>query len=132
MRTERLHMAAVVDEYGGISGIVTLENVIEEIVGSIQDEFDFEHPELVKKGGNVYLVSGGMLVDELEQTLDLEFSDRDEDTIGGVVLSELGRRPEVGDHVTLGPLDIEVLDVEGHRVRQVRATVREEEAAERS
>jgi CBS domain containing-hemolysin-like protein len=132
MRTERLHMAAVVDEYGGISGIVTLENVIEEIVGSIQDEFDFEHPELVKKGGNVYLVSGGMLVDELEQTLDLEFSDRDEDTIGGVVLSELGRRPEVGDHVTLGPLDIEVVDVEGHRVRQVRATVREEEAAERS
>jgi CBS domain containing-hemolysin-like protein len=49
-----------------------------------------------------------------------------------VVLSELGRRPEVGDHVTLGPLDIEVLDVEGHRVRQVRATVREEAAAERS
>ena len=108
MRTERFHLAAVIDEYGGVSGIVTLEDVIEEIVGSIQDEFDVEKPELVEQGDGVYQVSGGMLVEDLEEALGVEFSERDEDTIGGVVLSELGRNPAVGDRVELGPVTIEV------------------------
>lgn len=124
MRSEKLHLAAVLDEYGGVSGIVTLENVIEEIVGQIQDEFDLEAPELVEKRKNVYVVSGGILVVDLEQALGVEFSERDEDTVGGVVLSEIGRRPEVGDAVELGPLLLEVLKVEGNRVVQVRVTVR--------
>jgi CBS domain containing-hemolysin-like protein len=120
MRSEKLHLAAVLDEYGGVSGIVTLENVIEEIVGQIQDEFDLETPELVRKRDDVYVVSGGMLVIDLEQALGVEFSDRDEDTVGGVMLSELGRRPEVGDTVELGPLTLRVVEVEGHRILQVR------------
>jgi CBS domain containing-hemolysin-like protein len=97
MRQERAHLAAVVDEYGGVSGIVTLENVIEEIVGQIQDEFDREKPELVKKSENEYRVAGAMLVADLEDALRVDFSDRDEDTVAGVVLSELGRSPRVGD-----------------------------------
>ena len=125
MRAERLHMAAVLDEYGGVAGIVTLENVIEEIVGPIQDEFDAERPEIVPQTDGSYAVSGGMLVDELEEALGVEFSDRDEDTVGGVVLSELGRRAALGDRVTLGPLDIEVMEVQGNRVRRVRVTVRQ-------
>jgi len=120
MRAERLHLAAVVDEYGGVAGIVTLENVIEEIVGQIQDEFDLEPPELVEKRKNVWLASGGMLVDELEQALGVEFSDRDEDTVGGVVLSELGRTPTQGDTVRLGPLTLTVAEVEGNRIQRVR------------
>ncbi|HEX2163382.1 MAG TPA: hemolysin family protein, partial [Thermoanaerobaculia bacterium] len=124
MRSEKLHLAAVLDEYGGVSGIVTLENVIEEIVGQIQDEFDLEAPELVEKRKNVYVVSGGILVVDLEQALGVEFSERDEDTVGGVMLSELRRRPEVGDAVALGPLLLEVLKVDGNRVVQVRVTVR--------
>ena len=130
MRAERLHMAAVFDEYGGVSGIVTMENVIEEIVGSIQDEFDLEKPELVKRGKNVYLVSGSMLVDDLEGAIGLELSDRDEDTIGGVVLSELGRPPVLGDRVVLGPVALEVLDLEGARIKIVRLTVAEPAPAE--
>jgi CBS domain containing-hemolysin-like protein len=130
MRARRLHMVAVVDEYGGVSGIVTMENVIEEIVGSIQDEFDLEKPELVKQGKNVYLISGGMLVADLEQAVGLELSDRDEDTVGGVVLSELGRLPVPGDRVELGPVEIEVVHLEGNRVTAVRLTVREAAAAE--
>ena len=130
MRAERLHMAAVFDEYGGVSGIVTMENVIEEIVGSIQDEFDLEKPELVKRGKNVYLVSGSMLVDDLEGAIGLELSDRDEDTIGGVVLSELGRPPVLGDRVELGPVALEVLDLEGARIKIVRLTVAEPAPAE--
>jgi CBS domain containing-hemolysin-like protein len=106
-----------------VSGIVTLENVIEEIVGPIQDEFDTEKPELVKKGENVYQVSGAMLVVDLEDELRLEISDRDEDTIAGVVLSELGRPPRVGDRVEVGPLALEVLEVDKNRAKMLRATV---------
>ncbi len=122
MRAERLHLVAVLDEYGGVSGIVTLENVIEEIVGPIQDEFDAEKPELVDKGEGVYQVSGAMLVVDLEDEIGLELSDRDEDTIAGVVLSELGRRPRVGDHIELAGVRLEVLEVQGNRIRSLRLT----------
>ena len=84
----------------------------------------------MKKGKDIYLVSGGMLVADLEQALGLEFSDRDEDTIGGVVLSELGRPPVLGDRVELGPIAIEVLDLEGARIKSVRLTVKEPAPAE--
>ncbi|HEY4596767.1 MAG TPA: hemolysin family protein [Thermoanaerobaculia bacterium] len=131
MRTERFHLAAVIDEYGGVSGIVTLEDVIEEIVGSIQDEFDVEKPEVVEKGEGVYQVSGGMLVEDLEEALGVELSERDEDTIGGVVLSELGRNPQVGDRVPLGPVAIEVLEVQLNRVATVRITVHQPETVPR-
>ena len=127
MRAERFHLAAVIDEYGGVSGIVTLEHVIEEIVGSIQDEFDIEKPELQARGEGVYEVSGGMLVEDLEAALGVELSERDEDTIGGVVLSELGRNPAEGDRVELGPVTIEVVAVQHNRVNTVRITVQQPE-----
>jgi CBS domain containing-hemolysin-like protein len=123
MRTERFHLAAVSDEYGGISGVVTLEDVIEEIVGQIQDEFDVENPEIRSEEDGVYIVSGGMLIEDLEDELDIELSDRDEDTIGGVVLSELGRTPAVGDKVELGPVLLEVLDVDNNRIKDLRLTL---------
>jgi CBS domain containing-hemolysin-like protein len=124
MRTERFHLAAVIDEYGGVSGIVTLEDVIEELVGQIHDEFDSDNPaEFVREREGVYLVSGGMLVEDLEDALHLELSERDEDTIAGVVFSELGRNPAVGDRVRLGPLTLEVLAIDGNRIRTLRATV---------
>ena len=131
MRTERFHLAAVIDEYGGVSGIVTIEDVIEEIVGSIQDEFDVEKPELVEKGDGVYQVAGGMLVEDLEEALGVELSERDEDTIGGVVLSELGRNPAVGDRIELGPVTIEVIEVQHNRVATVRINVHQPETVPR-
>ena len=124
MRHEHLHMAAVLDEYGGVAGIVTLENVIEEIVGEIQDEFDAERPELVKVGDGVYQILGSMLVQDLEDDLDVDLGDeRDEDTLAGVALSELGRRARVGDRVTVGPLELEVLEVDRNRILSLRVTV---------
>ena len=124
MRTERFHLAAVIDEYGGVSGIVTLEDVIEEIVGSIQDEFDVERPELVEKGERGSGWSpGGMLVEDLEEALGIEISERDDDTIGGVVFSELGRNPAVGDQVEVGPATVEVLEVQLNRVATLRVVV---------
>jgi CBS domain containing-hemolysin-like protein len=123
LRAERVHLAAVLDEYGGVAGIVTLENVIEEIIGPIQDEFDAEKPELVRRGENDYQVAGAMLVVDLEDELGIEFSDRDADTVAGIVLSELGRPPKVGDHVTFGPVRLEVLEVERNRAKALRATI---------
>ena len=125
MRAERFHMAAVMDEYGGVSGVVTFEDVIEEIVGQIQDEFDAEKPELVPGGDGLYQVAGGMLVEELEAALGVEFSERDEDTIGGVVLSELGRLPAAGERLEVGPLDIEVLEVRRNRIVSLRVRVKQ-------
>jgi CBS domain containing-hemolysin-like protein len=123
MRIERFHLAAVIDEYGGVSGVVTLEDVIEEIVGQIQDEFDVEKPDLQQRADGSYQVAGSMLVEELESALGLELSDRDEDTIGGVVFSELGRNPAVGDRVHLGPITLEVLEVHRHRIGSLRITI---------
>jgi magnesium and cobalt exporter, CNNM family len=127
MRTEHFQLAAVIDEYGGVSGIVTLENVLEEIVGEIVDEFDVEAPELEKGPDGSYLVSGSMLVEDLEDALKIELSDRDEDTIGGVVLSELGRQAEVGDKVDLGPVTLEVTDVQRNRIQAVKVIVKQPE-----
>jgi CBS domain containing-hemolysin-like protein len=134
MLAERFHLGAVIDEYGGVSGVVTLEDVIEELVGQIHDEFDTEAREdLVSSSDGSYSVSGGMLVEDLEDALDLEVSDRDEDTIGGVVMSELGRNPAVGDTAHLGPLLLEVQEVQGNRITTLRATIDQpvaEQAAE--
>ena len=127
MRTERFHLAAVLDEYGGVSGVVTLEDVIEEIVGQISDEFDVDKPEIRKLDEGVWEVSGGMLIEDLEDELGIELSDRDEDTIGGVVLSELGRNPAVGDRVELGRVTIEVQEVQLNRVATVRIIVQKPE-----
>lgn len=130
MRREKVHLAAVLDEYGGVSGIVSLENVIEEIVGEIQDEFDLEAPEIVRISGRTYAVAGSTLVEDLEKALDVEFSDRDEDTVAGVVLSELGRRPALGDSVQLGPLELRVAEVKGNRIHALE--VRRAEALDSS
>ncbi len=128
MRQERLHMAAVVDEYGGVSGIVTLEDVIEEIVGQIQDEFDEEHPDVVAMEPGVWRVAGSILVMDLEQAIGLELSDRDEDTVGGLVLSELGRSPRIGDSVQVGIAQFSVLEANRRRIHllEVRVTPAEE------
>ena len=124
MRTERFHMAAVIDEYGGVSGIVTLENVIEEIVGQIQDEFDVENARSsCRDGDGVYQVSGGMLVVDLEDELGIEFSERDEDTIGG--RRALRARPPAASRRPrwVGPLDLEVLEVKHHTIKMLQVTV---------
>lgn len=123
MRRDREHMVAVLDEYGGVSGIVTLEDVIEEIVGQIQDEFDQEKPEIVQEKESVYRVSGTMLVVDLEDALSVEFSERDEDTVGGVVLSELGRPPKNGDSVQVGEVSFEVLETSRRRINTLLVTV---------
>ncbi len=120
MRRRRVHLAVVVDEYGGASGIVTLEDVIEQIVGPIQDEFDAEGPKFQRVAPGEYDVAGALLVADLEDRLGIDLDDRDEDTVGGVVMSEIGRLPRPGDVTRVGPVEVEVLDVDGARIRRLR------------
>lgn len=123
MLSSHLHMAAILDEYGSVAGIVTLENVIEEIVGEIQDEFDAERPEIVQLSENSWQILGSTLLADLETEIDMEIDERDEDTIAGITLSELGRRAVVGDEVNVGPLHLEVSEVDVNRILALKVTL---------
>ena len=121
MRKQRVHMAVVVDEYGGTAGIVTIEDLLEEIVGEIEDEYDrVEHP-IVRVGDDEAIVDSRVAIEDLNELFRTNISDEDFDTVGGCVFHLLGRVPAVGDIVETNNVRFTVLSVEGHRVRRVRA-----------
>lgn len=101
-RSSRNHMAIVVDEYGGVSGLITIEDVLEEIVGEIDDEHDEEEESPIKPlGGNRFQVNALAEVEEFNETFECSFSDESYDTVGGLLLAEFGRVPEPGEEVIL-------------------------------
>ena len=120
MREKNLQMAIVVDEYGGVEGIVTLEDVLEEIVGDIDDEFAEDTDELTTVGDGSWLVNATMPVVELTHAVGIELDHGDVNTIGGFVYTRLGRMASVGDVVTAAGVTIEVTQVRGRRIQQLR------------
>jgi CBS domain containing-hemolysin-like protein len=116
---KKTHMAIVLDEYGGASGIVSLENITEELFGQIQDEFDRERPEIEPLGNGRYRVRGDYLIEDLADRLKIDVGEPPEETIGGYVAARLGREVKPGDQTELGELQIEVLEAERFRVRWV-------------
>jgi len=115
----KTHMAVVLDEYGGASGIVSLENITEELFGQIQDEFDRERPEIEPLGNGRYRVRGDYLIEDLADRLKIDVGEPAEETIGGYVAARIGREVAPGDRTSLGDLSIEVVDAERFRVRWV-------------
>ena len=115
------HLAIVVDEHGGIAGVITLEDTLEELVGEIQDEFDVESP-LIEEITGGYSIDGGLLLDELVERLDLEEIESYADTVSGYVMEQLGRIAKVGDEVSLGTHVMRVAEMD--RLRIVRVVVR--------
>lgn len=113
----KTHMAVVIDEYGGASGITFMENITEELFGQIQDEFDRERLEVEPLGDGAYRVRGDYLIEDLADRLEVSIEPPAEKTIGGYVAARIGREVEPGDRCTLGPLDLEVLEGERFRVR---------------
>ncbi len=116
----RTKVAIVVDEYGGTAGLVTLEDLLEEIVGDIRDEHDLDESPLAEQADGTWLVSGVAHVEELESALGVEFGDRDFDTVGGLVVAGFGRVPREGETLDSRGLRFEILEVDPKRVYRVR------------
>jgi CBS domain containing-hemolysin-like protein len=125
MQRRQAQMAIVVDEYGGTAGLVTVEDLLEEIVGEIRDEYDVEGETVVDEGDGTFVFSGKVSVDEVRDRLGVEIEREGFETVGGYLLSQLGRMPYVGEIVDLGELSFEVLEVERRRITKVRARRRE-------
>ena len=112
--------AIVVDEYGGTAGLVTIEDLLEEIVGEIRDEYDVESEPIVDEGNGRFVVSGRANIDELAQRLAVEIERGGFETVGGYLLSHIGRVPAVGEKFEVDGLSVEVLEVERRRINRVR------------
>lgn len=113
------HLALVVDEYGGTTGIVTLDNVLEELVGDIQDEFDTEKPEFKRINSNEFTVEGGLGLYELQDLAGLEVESADVSTVGGYVTHLLGHLPKLGERVRIEDYEVTITQTDGRRVGQV-------------
>jgi len=122
LREHRVHMAIVVDEYGGTAGLVTIEDVLEEIVGEIQDEYDREEATIQRVNETEAVVDGRVTLDDLNEVFNLEMESEDVDTVGGFVYHQLGRMPAPGDEVRADGLTMRVLTVAGRRIKKVRVT----------
>jgi len=123
-----VHVAIVVDEYGGTAGLVTIEDLLEEIVGEIQDEYDAEEPTYKGINEHEYLFDARISLDEVNKLLGVELPDEGGDTLGGFIYSQLGKVPAVGDRVEFENVTMQVLSVIGRRIKQVRAIVQPEDA----
>jgi putative hemolysin len=129
MQRRQQQMAIVVDEYGGTAGLVTVEDLLEEIVGEIRDEYDVESETVVAEGDGVFVFSGKVSVDEVMDRLGVEIEREGFETLGGYLLSHLGRMPYVGETFEVDDLAAEVLEVERRRITKARIRRRAKAAA---
>jgi CBS domain containing-hemolysin-like protein len=116
----RVHIAVVVDEYGGVSGIVCMENILEEIIGDIQDEFDHEREEITHLSGNTWLCDARFNLEDLSETLGVELPSSDFDTLGGFVFDIFGRIPVRYEKVSYKNLDFIVQEIEGRKINTIK------------
>ena len=119
-KAKHLHIALVVDEYGGVAGLVTLEDIIEEIFGEIQDEHDLEEAELTELPDGRYRVSASMMMEKLQDLFDTDFEHEDYDTVGGLIYDLVGSVPGEGQKIKWHEFEFEVEQVEGQRILYVR------------
>jgi magnesium and cobalt transporter len=121
-RANRNHMALVVDEYGGVAGLVTIEDVLEQIVGEIEDEYDFDESEdnIVREQGGLYRVKAQTEIADFNRVFGTKYSDSDFDTVGGLVLNRFGRLPRRGEWITIDGLRVQVLRADSRRLHALQ------------
>ncbi len=119
-RETRVHIAIVIDEYGGTSGLITIEDLIEEIVGDIQDEYDIEEDWLVEDADGSVVVDGRLGIEEFEEHFDIEVTREKFDTVGGYIVEQYGRVPVVGERVRVGVFDMRIEQGSERAVRKIR------------
>ncbi len=129
LRKSKVHIAVVIDEYGGTAGIVTIEDLLEEIVGEIQDEYDREEAPIERVNDSEAILDARVSIDALNELFGFQAdeAEQDYDTVGGFVYHHLGKVPVAGDEVRVDGLTLRVLSVLGRRIKKVRATRRHEE-----
>lgn len=126
-RRRKLHIAIVVDEYGGVSGIVCMENIIEEIIGDIQDEFDNEKEDILELGGGVWLCDARVNLEDLSDRLGIDMPVEDFDTLGGLVFDLFGKIPVKYEKAVWNGHDFIIQDVEGHKINSVKIVLGKKE-----
>jgi CBS domain containing-hemolysin-like protein len=119
MQRDKFHIALVTDEYGSVSGLVTLEDLLEELVGEIEDEYDRAEPEIAEVSAGVYRVDGKVGIDEVNELFDVELPDEEWDTVGGLMLGLLGSIPDEGEEVAFQSLVFKAERVNGRRIAKV-------------
>lgn len=123
-RARRNHMAIVVDEYGGVAGIVTIENVLEQIVGEIEDEHDFDDDApILQRNENTYTVKALTTVEDFNEHFETEWSDEDFDTVGGYVMNQFGHLPQRGEQITIDRYQFTVLRADNRRLYLMKMVV---------
>jgi CBS domain containing-hemolysin-like protein len=129
LRSQRIHIAIVVDEYGGTAGLLTIEDLVEEIVGEIEDEYDQAEPVVEQTQDDEVVVDARASVYVLKDLFDVEIEEGDFDTVGGLIIHELGRIPAVNDSVDVDGLRLHVVSLSGRRLRKIRVSRREPTSA---
>ena len=130
-RSERFHMAIVVDEFGAVSGLVTIEDILEQIVGDIEDEFDEEEVADIRQlSRHTYAVRALTDIDDFNSQFNTDFDDEEVDTIGGLIMQTFGYLPKRGEEITLNNLQFKVTSADSRRLIQLRVTVPDEHLAE--
>ncbi len=128
MQKKKIQISISFDEYGGVSGLVTMEDLLEEIVGEIQDEYEVEEKSFQKIGDNVYLVSGMMSIDDFNEQFEADLPDEEADTIGGIILEKLGKLPRPGEEVEASNFKFIVNKIRGRRIVQIKVILKDKEA----
>lgn len=129
LQSRKVHMAIIVDEYGGTAGLVTIEDLLEEIVGEIQDEYDVEEPPIEEVSAGEWLFDGRISLDEVNDLTNLGLVNEDVDSLGGFVSAMLGTIPEVGEKIEVNDATIEVITVQGLRPHRLRVSLPQPESA---
>ena len=125
-KRKRVHIAIVIDEYGGTSGLITIEDLLEQIVGDIQDEYDTEEEWLHEQSGGAVVVDARLPVEEIEERFGIEVERDKFDTVAGLIFHLIGRIPKVGEEIVSGPLLMTILDADARKIRKVRIVEQKE------
>jgi len=131
-KQKKVHIAVVVDEYGGMAGIACLENILEEIVGKIQDEYDNEEEEIKKLSQDTFICDARVSISELNETIKLGIPEDISDSFGGFVFNLLGKIPTTGEKITYDKIEFEIEKMDGHKIKKIRVTLKNHEKKDKN